>query len=165
MYADVCVDGLLVVYSSCEAYNLNNFNGNGWQWQSVVLSFILRGISGAWVWNQSVWYRYDMWRMKAAATNHNPRLLLTWRPSHTSTCANHKSLVLLRSCLLSWGSLVSTESREHISWVSWEFWFCIGFLTVGSWLCIFCSLDLRTLGDHCRAGRATLRSMPVSVYF
>ena len=37
--------------------------------------------------------------------------------------------------------------------------FCIGLLTVVSWLCFLCSLDLRTLRDHCRAGRATLRSM------
>jgi hypothetical protein len=37
--------------------------------------------------------------------------------------------------------------------------FCIGLLTVESWLCFFCSLDFRTLRDHCRAGRATLRSM------
>ena len=37
--------------------------------------------------------------------------------------------------------------------------FCIGLLTVVSWLCFFCSLDFRTLRDHCRAGRATLRSM------
>ena len=37
--------------------------------------------------------------------------------------------------------------------------FCIGLLTVVSWLCFFCSLDFRTLRDHCRAGRATLQSM------
>jgi hypothetical protein len=30
---------------------------------------------------------------------------------------------------------------------------------VESRLCTFCSLDFRTLRDHCRAGRATLRSM------
>ena len=34
--------------------------------------------------------------------------------------------------------------------------FCIGLLTVVSWLCFLCSLDFRTLHDHCRA---TLRSM------
>jgi hypothetical protein len=31
--------------------------------------------------------------------------------------------------------------------------FCIGLLTVELWLCSFCSLDFRTLHDHCqRAG-------------
>ena len=29
--------------------------------------------------------------------------------------------------------------------------FCIGLLTVGSRLCVFCSLHFRTLRDHCRA--------------
>ena len=53
----------------------------------------------------------------------------------------------------------TVDSPKHISQVSWEFGICIGFLTVGPWLCTFYSLDLRTLRDHCRTGRATLRSM------
>ena len=40
--------------------------------------------------------------------------------------------------------------------------FCIGLLTVVSWLCSFCSLDFRTLRDHCRA---TLRIMIHERYF
>ena len=38
----------------------------------------------------------------------------------------------------------------------------IGLLTVVSWLCSFCSLDFRTLHDHCHA---TLRIMIHKQYF
>ena len=40
--------------------------------------------------------------------------------------------------------------------------FCIGLLTVVSWLCSFCSLDFWTLRDHCRA---TLQIMIHERYF
>jgi hypothetical protein len=32
-------------------------------------------------------------------------------------------------------------------------------LTMGSWLCHFCSLDLQTLHNHCCMGHATLQSI------
>ena len=37
--------------------------------------------------------------------------------------------------------------------------FCIGLLTVELWLCSFCSVDFRTLCDHCHVGQATLQIM------
>ena len=40
--------------------------------------------------------------------------------------------------------------------------FCISLLTVVSWLCFFCSLNFRTLHDHCRA---TLQIMIHEQYF
>ena len=37
--------------------------------------------------------------------------------------------------------------------------YSIGLLAVGSWLCMFRSLDLQTLCNHCHADYTTLQSM------
>ena len=41
--------------------------------------------------------------------------------------------------------------------------FCNGLLTVGSRLCIFCSLHFRTLRDHCRAANLIFPTVGVVV--
>src|ERR1700734_952383 len=68
-------------------------------------------------------------------------------------------LSLLRNRLLTRGLCQILVDLSPIVGVSWEFHFCMLILTVGSRLCTFCRLHLRTLRDHCRVARATPRSM------
>src|ERR1700723_363797 len=73
-------------------------------------------------------------------------------------------LSLLRNRLLTRGLCQILVDLSPIVGVSWEFHFCMLILTVGSRLCTFCRLHLRTLRDHCRAARATPRSMDLRYF-